>query len=171
MLFVRDSLTDRQQILSHLWVCGYVGFGERFESSENEGARERASGKRTFILGGRGRHHRLHGDGSVIIVLSDLSLSLSPLFLQRTARDSVRRRGILLCCSVDLEEAVASCPFPFPFFSLFAAFLSSSLAMIPFFPSLYVFSVSLFFSHGRITRVRRSSTAIIMARLLSFLLL
>ncbi len=70
----------------------------------------------TFILGGRGRHHRRRGDGSVIIALSDLSLSLSLLFLQRTARDSVRRRGILLCCSVDLEEAVASCYFPFPFF-------------------------------------------------------
>ncbi len=107
-------------MLSHLWVCGYVGFGERFESREDERARMRASGKRTFILGGRGRHHRRRGDGSVIIALFDLSLSLSlslSPFLQRTARDSVRRRGILLCCSVDLIEAVASCPFPFPFFS------------------------------------------------------
>jgi len=53
-------------MLSHLWVCGYVGFGERFESREDERARMRASGKRTFILGGRGRHLRRRGDGSEV---------------------------------------------------------------------------------------------------------
>jgi hypothetical protein len=73
-------------MLSHLWVCGYVGFGERFESREDERASERASGKLTFILGGRGRHPRRRGDGSVIIALSDLSLSLSLSFSSNERR-------------------------------------------------------------------------------------
>ncbi len=119
-----------------------MGLGERFESREDERARERASGNRTFIVGGRGRRHRRRGDGSVIIVFSFL-------FLQRTARDSVRRRGILLCCSVDLEEVVASCPFPFPFFfplCRFTVLQSGHDPLLPITVCLYVFSVSLFLS-------------------------